>query len=145
MLNFSRRASTLGWFFPPDSKKVLKIAHFCVSSHIGGVHGPWQPKSRILGLLGPHNNFFRKKSPYLNNLSLDPISRQQSVSLQNKIHLSSAKIVRLAVPKTCSFHIEKYPFFFYMMQNYQNFDLISKFQKNSAYLRGYCGKTKGGV
>ncbi len=31
------------------------------------------------------------------------------------------------------------------MQNYQNFDLVSKFQKNCAYLRGYCGKTEGGV
>ena len=37
MLNFSRQTSTLGWFFPPDTQKVLKIAHFCVSSHIGGV------------------------------------------------------------------------------------------------------------
>ena len=47
MLNFSRRASTLGWFFPPDSQKVLKIAHFCVSSHIGGSGGSeniWTPK-----------------------------------------------------------------------------------------------------
>ena len=34
MLNFSRRTPTLGWFFPPDSKKVLKIAHFCVFRHI---------------------------------------------------------------------------------------------------------------
>ena len=30
------------------------------------------------------------------------------------------------------------------MQNYQNFDLVSKFQKNCAYLGGYCGKTEGG-
>ena len=30
------------------------------------------------------------------------------------------------------------------MQNYQNFDFISKFQKNCAYLRGFCGKTEGG-
>ena len=81
MLNFSRRASTLGCFFPPDSQKVLKIAHFCASSHIGGVgggpktygpqnivgHGPWKPKSRISDLLGPHNNFFRKKNPERSN------------------------------------------------------------------------------
>ena len=36
MLNFSRRTLILGWFFPPDSKKVLKIAIFCGFRHIGG-------------------------------------------------------------------------------------------------------------
>ena len=37
MLNFSRRTPTLGWFFRPDSEKVLKIAHFCVFRNIWGV------------------------------------------------------------------------------------------------------------
>ena len=46
MLNFSRRTPTLGWFFPPDSKKVLKIAHFCVFRHIGGVE--WVRKNMDL-------------------------------------------------------------------------------------------------
>ena len=64
---------------------MLKIAHFCISSHIGGVGGglktygpqnmvgPWSMVAKIadLGPPGPHNNFFRKKSPYINNLSLD--------------------------------------------------------------------------
>ena len=46
MLNFSRRTPTLGWFFPPDSEKVLKIAHFCVFRHIGGVE--WVRKNMDL-------------------------------------------------------------------------------------------------
>ena len=52
-----------GVVFPPDSKKVLKIAHFCVFRHIGGVE--WVRKNmdlKILALLGPHNNFFQKKN-----------------------------------------------------------------------------------
>ena len=40
----------------------------CGPQNIVG-HGQLQQKSRISDLLGPHNNFFRKKSPYLNNLS----------------------------------------------------------------------------
>ena len=37
MLNFSRQTPTLGWFFSPDTQKVLKIAHFGIFRHIGGV------------------------------------------------------------------------------------------------------------
>ena len=65
----------MGLLFKWNDQKGPKIAHFCVSSHIGGSgggpktygpqnivgHGPWKPKSRISDLLGPHNNFFRKK------------------------------------------------------------------------------------
>ena len=46
MLNFSRRTPTLGWFFRPDSEKVLKIAHFCAFRHIGGVE--WVRKNMDL-------------------------------------------------------------------------------------------------
>ena len=83
MLNFSRRTPTLGWFFPPDSEKVLKIAHFCVFRHIGGVE--WVRKNMDLKIQwvkgncskncgywaswGPTIIFSEKKSPYLNNLS----------------------------------------------------------------------------
>ena len=103
MLNFSRRASTLGWFFPPDSQKVLKIAHFCVSSHIGGVGGVrkhMDPKIQWVMVHGSQNRgswaswgptiiFSEKKSPYLNNLSLDHILSQNYFSEPVKTKLLS--------------------------------------------------------
>ena len=84
MLNFSRRTPTLGWFFPPDSEKVLKIAHFCVFGHIGGVE--WVRKNMDLKIQwvkgncskncsywaswGPKIIFSQKKHKNLNPVTL---------------------------------------------------------------------------
>ena len=44
----------MGWFFPPDTQKVLKISHFDIFRHIGGSGGPekiWTSKysgSRVI-------------------------------------------------------------------------------------------------
>ena len=39
MLKFSRWTPTLGVFLKWDSQKVLKMAHFVIFRHIGGVRG----------------------------------------------------------------------------------------------------------
>ena len=125
MLNFSRRTPTLGWFFPPDSEKVLKIAHFCVFRHIGGVE--WVRKNVDLKIQwvkgncskncgywaswGPTIIFSEKKSPYLNNLSPIPVFKldidelnesESSVLLEGVLPLLRRKLISLVESRTWS-------------------------------------------
>ena len=82
MLNFSRRTSTLGWSFPPDTQKGLKIAHFCVYSHIGGPGGPKKMWAMVHGSKncgywasgGPTIVFSHKKYKILNPVTLAHIT-----------------------------------------------------------------------